>query len=290
MPLIWALNENPVVSSKLNKMNVTFWANQAAIDTTQVQVGSIVYLEDRADLFRVKTLSPLVLVALGGGGSVDWPNFIYKEARDHFNRLDINPAGTISWYQALGIGDNTIIDLADDEFRRHATTNGATSVGNNQTNGMETSNFVIWHTKRDKDNSFTKALIEFRIKMTRAASIDLFFGLHFTIVAHPDITDLYDKILITAAGTGNFIARVSQGTAESILDMGVSDDNVHRFRIEWTNTQIEFFLDGVSKGTITTNLPDRPLRVLPHASRNETGVSASMANKIICDYWHMKLE
>lgn len=70
MPLKWAANENPVGSAKLNKMSVTFWANEAAIVTTEVQIGSIVYLEDKAALFKVKTISPLALASLGGGGMV----------------------------------------------------------------------------------------------------------------------------------------------------------------------------------------------------------------------------
>ena len=67
--------------------------------------------------------------------------------------------------------------------------------------------------------------------------------------------------------------------------MGVSDNNIHRFGIEWKSTQVEFFIDDTSKGTITTNLPDSPLCPMPFWMLNSTACTAG-ADAFICDYWH----
>lgn len=72
MPLTWSENENPVSSVKLNKMSVTFWADEASIDTSQIQVGSVIYLEDINALKIVRQISPsLILDSVGGGMKLD---------------------------------------------------------------------------------------------------------------------------------------------------------------------------------------------------------------------------
>lgn len=72
MPLVWSANENPVSSVKLNKMSVTSWANEASIDTSQIKVGSVVYLEDINSLKIVRQISPtLILDSVGGGMKLD---------------------------------------------------------------------------------------------------------------------------------------------------------------------------------------------------------------------------
>ncbi len=288
MTLKWASNENPVTSSKLNKLCVTQWTNEAAIDTAQVGVGSLVYLEDKTQIFRVKTVSPLVLVAIeGGGGSTDYPNWSWLEGKDHFNRVTLEPGGPDLY---LGLGSSTsfgIYAAGNDEYYSHA----ATPEGNltTATQGGFYASYSVWHTKNDKDKSFTKAVAEFKVKFVRTANLILGFGLIDGTAANGSPLQTVDKIVVTVSGTGNFTARVSDGAAESTLDCGVSDDNFHKWRIEWTSTQIEIFLDGVSKGTITTNKPDRPLQPAPHLIRNDTGANDGLRD-VIMDYWHCKME
>lgn len=98
MPLKWGFKESPIPSSKLNKMSVTFWADEASIDTDQVRVGSLVYLEDEEKLKVVASVDPLELKNVGGGGGMI--------VDGEFGRLsEINPS------DGVGYGFHNVIVL-----------------------------------------------------------------------------------------------------------------------------------------------------------------------------------
>ena len=214
----------------------------------------------------------------------DYPNFAWLEARDHFNRGIIQPTNAIQLYEASSIA---MYGFTDDEFFEHSAK--IKQLANGTGARLMTQEFMIWHTKNDKDNTFTKAIIEFRFKLTRLAGMTLGVGLTESAITQDLSTVAHAKLMLIVDGTGNFKGFTSDGAAETSLDMGASDDNVHKLRLEWTSTQVEFFLDDVSKGTISLTLPPKPLRVVPLFCFNNTGASDG-ENQMITDYWHYKLE
>lgn len=270
-------------------MSVTFWANEAAIVTTEVQIGSIVYLEDKAKLFQVKTISPLVLAGLGGGGgSVEYPYAMsYKETIDHF--VDINFPSYLgaNAYVALGAGSLLSINQgSNDEFDSHSV--WSSQIINTVERGNWADRHTVYHTKRDIDNSFTKVNIEFRSKFrTRVANLEHWLGVADGFALGNISTTTVRKITVYE-NNGNYQLRTSDGTTQSDLDTGtVGDTSAHKFDMIWSNTpNVEIKIDGVSKGTKTTNLPDSALSPVM-AMKNGSGVDQ---NGDIHDYWHTKYE
>lgn len=288
----FAQGEGPS-KAKMNQKAAVVSATQPAStgDDADVRVWLDISVAGKPKL-KVRESATGTFVQVGGAaGLVDYPNFSWKEARDHFERTSLEPASALDIYRFDGVGSATIYSAAQNEFYSHAVTNGIITTGNGS--ALVAYQFTVSHTKNDKDSSFTKAVIEFRVRTgIRATSLRLSCGLaepNLALTANP-VGVVTDKVIVAVDGTGNWFGRVANGTTESTLDLGVSADNTnYKFRLEWTSTQVEFFKDGISQGTITTNLPDIPLAVVPLWSRNDTGVDDG-ANDLIIDYWHYKAD
>jgi hypothetical protein len=192
-------------------------------------------------------------------------------------------------YVTAGDASAGIYANAQNEFYSHAVSTGTSGTTNNDT--LSASNYIVWHTKSDKDKSVTKAVIKFKVQLSRLANFNMAWGLvnYQALASNMDITNVIDKIIIGVSGTGNFTARVANGSSESTLDCGASDDNMHEWEIIWQSGSVEIKKDGISQGTITTNLPDVPISPIPIWCKNNTGGSAG-ANRIVVDYWHYKGE
>mgnify|MGYP001608083851 CR=1 FL=1 len=69
-------------------------------------------------------------------------------------------------------------------------------------------------------------------------------------------------IYIQWSGTGNYFLYSRAASSESTLDSGIANSTTLRgFKITISTTSLELFVDGVSKGTITTNIPSVGLAV-----------------------------
>jgi hypothetical protein len=273
----------------MNKMSVTSWENQAAIDTSKVEEGSFLYLQDKKGWFGVKSISPLTLVSVGGGSLSEYPNHSWKEAFDHFTNREfpnalINTSAVL--YDAMFNASNiwSHASAENNEFLRHAIkqTNGLATGGQG---GKYAKGVSVFHTKDDIDLAATKVTVEIRFKLgLRVSSFKHYFGL---VDPEADANLTGTRKAVFAEVNGNFLLRTSDGSESDLNSGTVGDTSVHKHKFTWTSSQLEYFIDGVSKGTKTTNRPDRAMAI-SFFNRNDSG-STQTSNDIV-DYWHIKME
>lgn len=283
MSLKWNTNENPVGSQKLNKMTIRHLTTteRNALTSSDVDIGDIIFDRTENKHYRVDTVSPSVTFkALGGSNlSFDAPNAPnYKGSVIHF-------------FNSLGmsaVGGNAIfsINTADaDEMRNHSA-KADNSMGTGTEAGGEVDSMSIYHTKNDINDSFTKATFEFRSKLgLRAASFKNFMGLNDK--QNPMNTATTRKICVFESN-GNFFLRTSDGTTESDMDTGtLGDTSLHKWKFVWQSGSVQILLDGVIKGTKTSNIPTTALTPA-HSFRNDTG--AGQTPNAVWDYASFILE
>lgn len=292
MSLKWNANENPVGSTKLNKMSVRHLTTteRNALVSADVDIGDIIFDRTENKHYRVDTVSPSITFKVlgGGGGSVEYPySQSYKETIDHFTDTNFPTYLGASCYQVLGAGSLLSINQSsNDEFDNHSV--WASQILNTVERGNWADRHAVYHTKRDIDNSFTKVNIEFRSKYrTRIASLEHWLGLGDG-TAFGNISTATIRKITVYENNGNYQLRTSDGATQSDLDTNtVGDTSAHRFKMVWSNVpNVEILIDGVSKGTKTTNLPDNALNPVM-AMKNASGADQ---NGDIHDYWHVKME
>ena len=288
----WVANENPVPSGKMNKLGIPHYttADRTALTSANVEIGSILYDKDEDTYYKVTAVSPITFLKLGKTLGVipmvsQYPhNINYRDFKDHFNRsslnLDINLYVAIT---ALGV-----IDIgSSDELLRHAHEAGGASLGNAAHRGSATQHFVVYPAKDDIDNSNTKATLEIRFRLLSRASGKQSY--HGFLMEGGLPTTVVDQKCLVHENNGNFKLKTSDGSSEGTdLDSGTAGDtSLHKHRIVWQTTSVEYFIDGVSKGTKTTNLPTRPLAICMDMY-NGTGGATDVRS--FTDYWHLKME
>lgn len=73
-----------------------------------------------------------------------------------------------------------------------------------------------------------------------------------------------NNICFYGANSGNFIGYCSNGVLSSTVNLGVPVDGAfHTFRMAFTTGTVTFFIDGVSVGSLTTNLPSTTAPLWP---------------------------
>jgi hypothetical protein len=240
--------------------------------------------------YKVTATSPVAFLKLGktlGGAPMvsQYPhNINYRDFKDHFNRTSLNI--DINLYVAittLGVIDTN----SSDELLKHAHEAGGASLGNAVHRGSATQHFVVYPAKDDIDNSNTKAMLEIRFRLlSRANGKQSYHG--FLIESGLPSTVVDQKCLVFE-NNGNFKLKTSDGSSEGTdLDSATTGDtSLHKHKIVWQTTSVEYFIDGVSKGTKTTNLPTKPLAICMDMF-NATGGTADVRSST--DYWHLKME
>ncbi len=94
------------------------------------------------------------------------------------------------------------------------------------------------------------------------------------------------KICLTVNSLDNFVARVSNGSESIVNTNTASDTQWHTLRIEWSTSNVRFFIDNVHTASIANNIPVSALNIFA-AVYNATGTTATVLSTI--DYWHYRI-
>ena len=94
---------------------------------------------------------------------------------------------------------------------------------------------------------------EFRLDVEQITNIEFGIGLKESEGVG---TDDYIKIMFDASGQNTVYLQASTGGTPTTDQGAVLDTDTHIYRVEWTSdTALEWFIDGVSQGTVTSNVP-----------------------------------
>lgn len=277
-----------------NTNNVITIADRRALgDLTYMFIGSYDKLEPRAGLIvsdpnlrylLVRDNNNTKWIPLLGSKGNDYPFFSLYEARDHFNREQVNvtnaPQVYITSLAAIENGSN------DSNVRMHALTIGG-SLTNNVLAFFRT-NYTLKSSIQDAYRSLDGITIELRFRLvTRVSNIRHAFGLIDGLTSMDAFISSVRKICLTVDGIGNFTARVSNGSNENVVNTGVASDvSWHILRIEWCSNNVIFYIDNSQTAIITSNIPTSALNIFA-AIYNLTGVNTNAFNMV--DYWHYKV-
>lgn len=274
--------------------NVTSIVDRRALgDLTYMFVGSYDKLEPRAGLIvsdpdlryiLVRDSSNTRWIPLLGSKGSDYPFFSLYEARDHFNREQVNvtnaPQLYITSLAAIENGSN------DTSVRMHAITNGG-SIANGSSAFFRT-NYTLKPSIQDAYRTLNGITIELRFRLvTRVSNVRHAFGLIDGLTSMDAFISSVRKVCLTVDGVGNFTARVGNGINESIFDTGITSDTLwHVLRVEWYSNNVIFYIDNIQRATITSNIPTSALNIFSSVY-NFTGASTNVFN--IVDYWHYRV-
>jgi len=264
---------------------------RAVGDLTYMFVGSYATLEPRAGLvvsdpelryLMVRDSSNTRWIPLLGSKGNDYPFLSLYEARDHFNRENVNVTGAPQLYitslASIENGNN------DATARLHAITIGG-NIANNSFSFFRT-NYTVRVPVQDAYRSIDTVSLDIRFRLiTRNNNIRHAFGLIDGSNMNAFAANTR-KICITANGLDNFVARVSNGS-ESIVNTNIPNDTQwHTLRIEWSTSNVRFFIDNMHAASITNNIPVSALNIFA-AVYNATGTTATVLS--IIDYWHYRI-
>lgn len=218
---------------------------------------------------------------LGSKGN-DYPFFGLYEARDHFNRENLNLTGLPQLY----IVSSAYIESNDINVRNHAVTAGGSIA--NGTGAFWRVNFTVRPMLQDAFRTFSKAIVEIRFRLvSRANGIRHAFGLIDALAGMDAFANGIRKICVAVDGIGNFHVRWNNGSIDSSVSTTVtSDTNWHTARIEWSGSNAKVMLDNAEVATLS-NVPSTPLSIFT-AVYNATGATASIFNTV--DYWYYTVE
>lgn len=218
---------------------------------------------------------------LGSKGN-DYPFFGLYEARDHFNRENLNLTGLPQLY----IVSSAFIESSDLNVRNHAVTAGGSIA--NGASAFWRANFTVRPTLQDAFRTFSKAIVEIRFRLvSRANGVRHAFGLIDGLAGMDAFANGIRRICIAVDGTGNFQVRWSNGSTDSSINtVQTSDTNWHILRIEWSSSSARVMFDNVEIANLN-NVPNTPLNIFS-AVYNATGATTSIFNTV--DYWYYTVE
>jgi hypothetical protein len=302
-PLDWSFVINttgskPIDSIKIAEVTtnsstvVSIIDRRALGDLTYMFIGSYATLEPRAGLvvsdpelryLMVRDSSNTRWIPLLGSKGNDYPFLSLYEARDHFNRENVNVTGAPQLYvtslASIENGNN------DATARLHAITIGG-NIANNSYSFFRT-NYTVRASVQDAYRSIDRVSLDIRFRLiTRGSNIRHALGLIDGSSNMDAFTANTRKICITVNGLDNFVARVSNGSESIVNTNTVSDTQWHILRIEWSTSNVRFFIDNVHVASITNNIPVSALNIFA-AVYNATGATTTVLSTI--DYWHYRI-
>lgn len=260
-------------------------------DLAYMFIGSYANLEPKAGLLvsdpsmkylLLRDASNTRWIPLLGSKSNDYPFFGLYEARDHFNRENLNLTGLPQLY----IVSSAYIESSDINVRNHAVTAGGSIA--NGASAFWRVNFTVRPVLQDAFRVFSKAIVEIRFRlMSRANGIRHAFGLIDALAGMDAFANGIRKVCVAVDGTGNFQVRWSNGSTDSnVSTTQASDTNWHTARIEWSSSNARVMLDNAEVASLN-NVPTTPLNIFA-AVYNASGATTSIFNTV--DYWYYTVE
>jgi len=199
-----------------------------------------------------------VTIAGGGGGGVDRENGANPFTDFHFYDEFFYPDptnGLLVHYEKSTFAENAPTNVEGGQVQINTST-GADNVARINTCGAgllsldPTKNFrLVWRASKNSQNATSAYLLGgYRDQGSKPGG------------TFPWSSIPADYVFFESDGTGNWFAKIHDGSTPQSTDTGITSDNsMHTFEIRSNPAvpNIEFLIDGATVATFTTNLPDQ---------------------------------
>lgn len=228
-----------------NRFNLKSQADTIALDVDNAVANSLTSLSQTAGIIWYPELAKLKVGTIWG---------------DHFNRTSLSPTGfPTTWAESdAGAGTGNIISTAGAVYNLHgiALTTDTTATDFVQVNSSE---LVM----KPGIESITTITAEIVMTIDQTTDTEIFIGLANTLFSAMPTTKRHMGFIFNRSVSANWRTSNADGTTQTVNTSSTAvDTSEHTLKIIWTDSTIDFQLDGTAlNAQSTTNVPTEGLNV-----------------------------